>query len=146
MGRYDYVIDGTDNFSSRYLINDACALLGKPLLYGAVSQYEGQLAVFNVADKKGMRTIYRDVFPKPPREGEIRNCAEAGVLGVLPGIVGTIQAAEVIKLVTGIGKPLVNQLLTYNVLSQETYTLELTKEPSTRQLMPVTPQAFMSRQ
>lgn len=122
---YDIVLDGTDNFATRYLINDACVILGKPLVFGAVSQYQGQLTVFNWADKKGVVTNYRDIFPVPPKKGEVANCAEAGVLGVLPGIIGTMQAAEVIKLITGIGKPSVNKLLTYNVLNNTIYEVEI---------------------
>lgn len=124
--QYDYVIDGTDNFETRYMINDACVLLNKPLVYGAVSQYQGQLAVFNVADENLAAANYRDLFPQPPKAGEVLNCAEAGVLGVLPGIIGTMQAAELIKLVTGIGTPLINKLLTYNVLNNEVYEISLT--------------------
>ena len=126
--KYDFVIDGTDNFSSRYMINDACVLLRKPLVYGAVSQYEGQVALFNVGDEN-RATNYRDLFPNPPDAGDVPNCAEAGVLGVLPGIIGTMQAAETIKLITGIGTPLANKLLTYNVLHNTVY--EVTIRPST---------------
>jgi molybdopterin/thiamine biosynthesis adenylyltransferase/rhodanese-related sulfurtransferase len=123
---YDIIIDGTDNFDSRYLINDACALLKKPLIFAAVSGYEGQLAIFNVKDDQGKATNYRDIFPVPPKAGEIPNCAENGVLGVLPGIIGTMAAAETIKLITGIGKPLVNTLLHYNLLNQEQYQMQIT--------------------
>ena len=126
IGQYDYVMDGTDNFASRYMISDACALLKKPLFYGAVSQYEGQVAIFNVADTNGHTTSYRDIFPHPPKVGEVPNCAEAGVLGVLPGIIGTMLAAEAIKLITGIGDALVNKLLTYNLLTNEVYTVTIT--------------------
>jgi adenylyltransferase/sulfurtransferase len=125
--QYDLLIDGTDNFASRYMINDACFLLNKPLIYGAVSQYEGEVAVFSphflMGSTRGVN--YRDLFPNPPKDGEVLNCAEAGVLGVLPGIIGTMQAAEAIKLITGIGTPLMNKLLTYNVLSQEIYEVSL---------------------
>lgn len=140
--KYDYVIDGTDNFSSRYLINDACALMNKPLIYGAVSQYQGQVAIFNVTDKNGLKTNYRDIFPLPPQDGEIPNCAEAGVLGVVPGIIGTMQAAETVKLITGIGSPLINRLLTYNVLNNDSYTLELEKNPASNQYLPASRQKF----
>src|SRR6185436_2334238 len=105
MDGYDIIVDGTDNFSSRYMINDACVLLNKPLVYGAVSQYEEQVAIFNVKKNKTEETVnYRDLFPHPPGENEVLNCSEAGVLGVLPGIIGTMQANETIKLITGIGK------------------------------------------
>ncbi len=121
LNSYDYVLDGTDNFETRYLINDACYILGKPLVYGAVSKFEGQVAVFNVQDKEGIQTNYRDLFPNPPIDGDILNCAEAGVLGVLPGIIGTMQANETIKLIAGLGTPLINKLLTYNALSNQVY-------------------------
>ena len=123
---YDYVLDGTDNFAARYLINDACFILKKPLVFGAVSQYQGQLSVFNKADKNNLVTNYRDIFPVAPKKGEVLNCAEAGVLGVLPGIIGTMQAAEIIKLTTGIGKPAINKLLTYNVLNNDIYEIDIT--------------------
>lgn len=122
---YDIIVDGSDNFPTRYLINDACILLDKPLVYAAIAVNEGQVAIFNVADSSGTKVNYRDLFPQSPKPGEVLNCAEAGVIGVLPGIIGTMQAAEVIKLITGIGKPLINQLLIYNVYTQHTYTLSL---------------------
>jgi sulfur-carrier protein adenylyltransferase/sulfurtransferase len=136
---YDIVIDGTDNFSSRYLINDACVLLKKPLVYGAVSQFEGQLAIFNYQNKNGDTPVnYRDLFPNPPRDGEVLNCAEAGVLGVLPGIIGTMQANETIKLITGMGKPLINSLLTYNALNNRVYEILLAAGRETGSLVPKT--------
>ncbi|MES1225909.1 MAG: HesA/MoeB/ThiF family protein, partial [Bacteroidota bacterium] len=100
LSNYDVIIDGTDNFSSRYLINDACVLLGKPLVYGAVSKFEGQIAIFNCwLNGKEAPVNYRDLFPQPPAHGAIANCAEAGVLGALPGIIGNMQANETIKLI-----------------------------------------------
>jgi len=136
---FDIIIDGTDNFSTRYMINDACVLVNKPLVFGAVSQYEGQLAIFN-CKKKGKRSEetvnYRDVFPQPPKEGEVLNCADAGVLGVLPGIIGTMMANETIKLITGIGEPLINQMLTYNALTNQVYQLTLAARKETRSLIP----------
>lgn len=125
MESYDMVIDGTDNFESRYLVNDASALLQKPLIFAAVSGFEAQLAIFNVKDKQGVSTNYRDLFPVPPAPGEIPNCAENGVLGILPGVIGTMAAAETIKLVTGIGQPLINKLLHYHLLSQTHYTVNI---------------------
>lgn len=125
--RYDFILDGTDNFESRYLINDACVLLKKPLIFAAVSGYEGQLAVFNLTDNQQQCTNYRDLFPIPPTAGEIPNCEENGVLGVLPGIIGTMAAAEIIKLITGKGKPLINKLLHYNLLTQEQYLLQISQ-------------------
>ena len=140
MALYDIIIDGTDNFASRYLVNDACVLLHKTLVYGAVSQYEGQVAVFNFPAKDAAN--YRDLFPHPPKENEIMNCAEAGVLGVLPGIIGTMQANETIKLITGIGKPLINRMLTYNALNNQVYELELSANTETRALLPENKIAF----
>jgi len=123
---YDLIVDATDNFSSRYLINDAAVLMQKTLVFGAVSQYEGQVAVFNYPISENTRSVtYRDYFPEPPKNGEVLNCSEAGVLGVLPGIIGTMQATEVIKILTGIGNPLINRILTYNALSHESYIMEL---------------------
>src|SRR5204862_3188744 len=102
---FDIIIDGTDNFSTRYMINDACVLLNKPLVYGAISQFEGQVSVFRNKNEEDVN--YRDIFPDPPKDGEVLNCAEAGVLGVLPGIIGTMMANETIKLITSIGEPLI---------------------------------------
>lgn len=141
---YDLVIDGTDNFASRYLVNDACGILNKPLVYGAVSQYEGQVAVFNVSDKNGHKVNYRDLFPASPKNGEVANCEQAGVLGVLPGIIGTMQAAEAIKLITGIGKPLLNKLLTYNVLTNEIYDVHLTVSSAGKGLAPQDEASFLA--
>ena len=142
IGMYDMVVDGTDNFASRYLINDACLLLGKPLVFAAVYQYEGQLAVFNVRDSQGSKTSYRDLFPTPPKASEAPDCNAAGVLGVLPGIMGIMQAMEVIKLVTGIAEPLTNQLLTYNALSAESYTIQITPNPQAVAHTPKTAEEF----
>lgn len=125
ISRYDYILDGTDNFESRYLINDACALLNKPLIFAAVAGFEGQLAIFNVPDHLTPSTNYRDLFPIPPDKGEIPNCAENGVIGVLPGIIGSMAAAEIIKLVAKIGQPLTNKILNYNLLTQEQYTINI---------------------
>jgi len=124
---YDFIFDGTDNFETRYLINDCCALLKKPLVFAAVSAYEGQLAIFNTPDENGLATNYRDLFPIAPKPGEIANCEENGVLGVLPGIIGSMAAAEIVKLITGIGKPLINKLLHYNLLTNEQYVLHINK-------------------
>ncbi len=145
IGLYDIIIDGTDNFATRYMINDACMLLDKTLVYGAVSQYEGQVAIFNCTqpingEKESVN--YRDLFPRPAKENEVLNCADAGVLGVLPGIIGTMQANETIKLITGIGKPLINLLLTYNALNNQMYEVELCARPETRALIPENKTAF----
>jgi adenylyltransferase/sulfurtransferase len=142
---FDIIIDGTDNFSTRYMINDACVLMNKPLVYGAISQFEGQVSVFNPQPLKGSieAVNYRDLFPDPPKDGEVLNCAEAGVLGVLPGIIGTIMANETIKLITGIGEPLINQLLTYNALNNQVYTLSLSAKKETRSLIPKDEKEFL---
>ncbi len=112
---YDVVIDGTDNFPTRYLLNDACVLLNKPLVYGAIQQYEGQVAVFNYEmPPQSYSANYRDLFPNPPEPGTTPNCEEMGVIGVLPGIIGTMQANEAIKILTGSTDVLFNSLLLYD--------------------------------
>ncbi len=140
---YDWILDGTDNFTSRYLINDACALFKKPLVFGAVSGYEGQVAVFNVKDAEGWASNYRDLFPQRIREEEVLNCTQAGVLGVLPGIIGIMMAAEVIKLITGIGAPLTNSLLNYHLLTNEMYIMALTPSDVGRSLIPESEESFL---
>ena len=122
---YDLVVDGSDNFPTRYLVNDACALLGKPDVYGAVHRFEGQAAVFWAARGPCYRCLYRE----PPPPGLVPSCAEAGVLGVLPGIVGTLQAAEVIKLILGVGEPLIGRLLAFDVLRVRFSDLSVPKDP-----------------
>ncbi|MFN8358351.1 MAG: HesA/MoeB/ThiF family protein [Candidatus Kapaibacterium sp.] len=118
---YDIVIDGSDNFPTRYLVNDACAILKIPLVYGSVFRYEGQVSVFHSTakfqDSQNRPANYRDLFPIPPQAGEVPNCMESGVLGVLSGIIGTMQASEAIKLITGIGDVLAWSVLTYNLLT-----------------------------
>jgi len=115
---YDVVIDGTDNFPTRYLLNDACVLLNKPLVYGSILKFEGHVAVFNFRQADGTFTSnYRDIFPMPPEEGSVPDCESGGVLGVLPGMIGTIMATEVLKVITGVGAPLTDRLL---VLDAET--------------------------
>lgn len=132
---FDIIIDGTDNFATRYLINDICVLLKKTLVYGAISQFEGQVAVFNHSGSE-LPVNYRDLFPHPPAEDEVQNCAEAGVLGVLPGLIGTMMANETIKLITGIGEPLVNQLFTCNLLTNQNYTIRLQPTALSATLIP----------
>ena len=122
---YDVVVDGSDNFPTRYLVNDACALLGKPDVYGAVHRFEGQAAVFWAARGPCYRCLYRE----PPPPDLVPSCAEAGVLGVLPGIVGTLQAAEVIKLILGVGEPLIGRLLAFDVLRVRFSDLSVPKDP-----------------
>jgi adenylyltransferase/sulfurtransferase len=134
---FDIILDGTDNFSSRYLINDACVLLNKTLVYGAISRFEGQLAVFNSAKSRpDVKVNYRDLFPLAPADHEVLNCAEAGVIGVLPGIIGTMMANETIKLITGIGEALINRLLTYNSLNNQFFELDLTPRAETNKMIP----------
>ena len=111
---FDVVIDGSDNFPTRYLLNDACYLTGKPLVSGAIFQFEGQITTFD--PRRAESPCYRCIFPSPPPPGSVPNCAQAGVFGVLAGTVGTIQATEAIKLVAGIGEPLVGSLLLYDAL------------------------------
>jgi adenylyltransferase/sulfurtransferase len=126
MREYDLVIDGTDNFATRYLTNDASVLLGKPNVYGSIFRFEGQASVFATADGP----CYRCLFPEPPPPGLVPSCAEGGVLGVLPGIIGTIQAAEALKLILGAGETLVGRLLLVNALTMEFRTVKLRKDPS----------------
>jgi molybdopterin/thiamine biosynthesis adenylyltransferase/rhodanese-related sulfurtransferase len=139
--QFDIIIDGTDNFSTRYMINDACVLLKKLLVYGAISQFEGQLSVFR--NEKDGDVNYRDIFPEPPMDGEILNCAEAGVLGTIPGIIGTMMANETIKLITGLGEPLINQLLTYSATNNLVYQFSLTARKDTRSLIPENEREFL---
>ena len=142
---YDVIVDATDNFASRYLINDACVLLGKPFVFGAVSQFYGQVAVFNQSQTDGNRSVnYRDLFPLPPANGEILNCAEGGVLGVLPGTIGTMQATEAIKLITGLGTTLSNRLWNYNALTQEVFIMQLVSNPVSLQYMPSSEEQFIA--
>ncbi|WP_156308912.1 HesA/MoeB/ThiF family protein [Sphingobacterium endophyticum] len=125
---YNFIIDCTDNFPTRYLLDDVCRILEKPLIFGAIYQYEGQIAIFNFLNQEGFTTNYRNLFPEPPKPGEVPDCNDAGVLGVLPGIIGTLQATEVIKLITGIGEPLINKLMTINVLDYQTAIFEIPKD------------------
>ncbi|WP_231424857.1 MULTISPECIES: HesA/MoeB/ThiF family protein [Pedobacter] len=134
ISNYNLIFDGTDNFESRYLINDACTLLKKSLVFAAVSGFEGQIAVFNTPDEQKTITNYRDLFPVQPNANEIPNCAENGVLGVLPGIIGTMAAGEIVKLITGIGKPLINKLLHYNLLNQEQYEINISPSDEYKQV------------
>jgi adenylyltransferase/sulfurtransferase len=122
---YDLVVDGTDNFPTRYLVNDACVLLGKPNVYGSIFRFEGQATVF--AYQGG--PCYRCLYPEPPPPGLVPSCAEGGVLGILPGIVGLIQATETVKLILGIGEPLVGRLLLYDALGMRFRELKLRKNP-----------------
>jgi molybdopterin/thiamine biosynthesis adenylyltransferase/rhodanese-related sulfurtransferase len=122
---YDVIADGTDNFQTRYLVNDACVLTGKPNAYGSIFRFEGQASVF--ATEEG--PCYRCLYPEPPPPGLVPSCAEGGVLGILPGLVGVIQATEVIKLILGIGEPLIGRLLLVDALGMSFRTLKLRKNP-----------------
>ena len=122
---YDVIVDGTDNFPTRYLVNDTCVLLGKPNAFGSVLRFEGQASVFAAADGP----CYRCLFREPPPAGLIPSCAEAGVLGVLPGLMGTIQATETIKLILGIGEPLIGRLLLVDALTMQFRTIQLRRDP-----------------
>lgn len=124
--QYDLVVDGTDNFPARYLLNDACVLLGKPLVYGSVFQFDGQVSVFGMPDGP----CYRCLLPQPPPPGSVPTCAEAGVLGVLPGTIGTLQATEALKLILGAGNLLVGRLLLYDALDMTFDTIQLPKRES----------------
>ena len=121
--KYDIIVDGTDNFSTRYLVNDACVITNKPLVYGAIFKFEGQVSVFNYENGP----TYRCLFPEPPTAGSVPNCSEIGVLGVLPGLIGTQQANEVLKLILGIGYPLSGKLLTYDSLNNSFITLNINR-------------------
>ena len=121
--KYDIIVDGSDNFETRYLTNDAAVLTGKPLVYGAIFKFEGQVSVFNYQGSAS----YRCLYPTPPNPEESPNCSEIGVLGVLPGIIGSLQANEVIKIICGIGRVLTNTLLMYDVLNQRQIQLKYQK-------------------
>jgi adenylyltransferase/sulfurtransferase len=122
---YDIIVDGTDNFPTRYLVNDACVLLNKPNVYGSIFRFEGQATVFNYQDGPN----YRDLYPEPPPPGMVPSCAEGGVLGILPGIVGVIQATETVKIITGAGTTLSGRLLLYNALDMKFRELKLRPNP-----------------
>lgn len=125
---YDLIVDGTDNFSSRYLVNDACVLTNKPFVFGSIYSFEGQVSVFNY---KGGAS-YRCLFPVPPKPGSVKNCSEIGVLGVLPGIIGTQQANEALKIILGIGEPLSGKLLIYDAL--DTSSMVITVQRSANEI------------
>ena len=126
IGKYDIVIDGTDNFPTRYLVNDACVMLGKVNIYGSIYRFEGQATVFDA--KKG--PCYRCLYPEPPPPGEVPSCSEGGVLGVLPGMIAMIQATEAIKVITGVGRSLVGRFLRYDALNMTIRELKLRKDPT----------------
>ncbi len=123
---WDIVIDGTDNFPTRYLVNDACVKLGLPNVYGSIFRFEGQLSVFHAA----AGPCYRCMFPEPPPPGLVPSCAEGGVLGILPGTIGTMQATEAIKLLLGIGEPMIGRMLLYDALEMSFHTIKVRKDPA----------------
>ena len=128
---YDIVADGTDNFPTRYLVNDACVFTGIPNVYASIFRFEGQASVFNYTDENGVTgPNYRDLYPSPPPPGLVPSCAEGGVLGVLPGIIGSIQATEVIKILSGAGNPLSGRFFIFDALNFETRTLKVEKDPN----------------
>jgi adenylyltransferase/sulfurtransferase len=126
MRPYDVIVDGTDNFPTRYLTNDASVMLGKPNVYGSIFRFEGQATVFSPKDGG---PCYRCLYPEPPPPGLVPSCAEGGVLGVLPGVIGTIQATEAVKLLAGIGEPLIGRLMLYDALSMRFRELKLRRNP-----------------
>jgi adenylyltransferase/sulfurtransferase len=129
---YDIIVDGTDNFATRYLLNDACILTDKPLVYGSILRFEGQVSVFNFRFETGRYSAnYRDLYPQPPEPGAVLNCGEAGVLGVLPGMIGSLQANEVIKIITKTGEPLADKLLLFDSLTLEQQIISI-RERGTR--------------
>jgi molybdopterin/thiamine biosynthesis adenylyltransferase/rhodanese-related sulfurtransferase len=130
---YDILIDGTDNFPTRYLTNDVCVFLGKPNVYGSIFRFDGQLSVFYA--KEG--PCYRCLFPEPPPPGLVPSCAEGGVLGVLPGTIGTLQATEALKVLLGIGEPMIGKLLLYNALDMSFDFVKLKKNPNCRVCGPI---------
>jgi molybdopterin/thiamine biosynthesis adenylyltransferase len=128
---YDLVVDASDNFPTRYLTNDACVLLNKPLVFGAIYQFDGQVAVFHHPTAEGgMGPCYRCLFPKPPAPGSVPSCAEAGVFGVLPGTVGALMAAEALKVLLGLGRPLAGHLLLYEALEASFRKLKVRRNPT----------------
>ena len=138
--KYDLVIDGSDNFSTRYMLNDASVLFGKPLVYGAIYRFEGQIALFNAGKESAN---YRDLYPQIPTPGEITNCSEAGVLGVLPGIIGTLQATEAIKWIAEIGESLINKVLFCNLKDHSFYEIDLVPNEDAQKNRPKTLEVFL---
>ena len=130
ISNYDLVIDGSDSLPTRYLVNDACVLMHKPLLYGAMAQFEGQVSLFHASSEDGaLGPCYRCLFPEPPAPGSVPNCAEAGVFGALPGVVGSLMAVEAVKHLVGLGKSLSGRLLHYDALWSEFREVKLKRNP-----------------
>ncbi|KIQ96515.1 molybdopterin-synthase adenylyltransferase MoeB [Lysobacter sp. A03] len=139
IGEADVVVDGGDNFAVRYLLNDACVKLGKPLVYGAVHRFTGQVSVFDAGRHRGRYPCYRCLFPEPPAPEDAPNCSEAGVLGVLPGVIGMLQATEVIKLILGIGESLRGRLLNFDAMDMRFRETLLSPDPACPVCSPGTP-------
>lgn len=132
---FDIIIDGTDNFPTRYLLNDACVILDKSLIYGSILKFEGHVSVLNVKRPDGTRsTNYRDLFPEPPAPETVQNCEQAGVVGALPGIIGTLQASEAIKLIIGAGEPLIDKLLIFDALTLDQTLINIPDRQSRREI------------
>jgi adenylyltransferase/sulfurtransferase len=129
---YDLILDGTDNFATRYLVNDAAVLLGKPYVWGSIFRFEGQVSVFWEDAPNGQGLNYRDLYPEPPPPGMVPSCAEGGVLGVLCASIGSIMVTEAIKLLTGIGEPLLGRLMVYDALEMSYRTVRVRKDPETK--------------
>lgn len=138
---YDIIVDGSDNFETRYLVNDACIMINKPLVFGAIYKFEGQVSVFNYNNGPS----YRCLFPNPPKKDSIPNCSEIGVLGVLPGIIGSMQANEVLKIILGIGDILSSKLLCYNALTSQTSVLKVNRNESSFQTIIKDKESFQNK-
>ncbi len=133
ISEYDIIADGSDNFPTRYLVNDACVICNKINVYASIFRFEGQVSVFNYVNKNGSRGVnYRDLYPVPPAPDSVPNCAESGVLGVLPGIIGSMQANEVIKIITNIGEPLAGRLFVFDAASFNSLILKINKKSNTQ--------------
>lgn len=130
-GQYDLILDGTDNFATRYLVNDAAVLAGKPYVWGSIYRFEGQVSVFWEDAPDGLGLNYRDLYPEPPPPGMVPSCAEGGVLGILCSSIASIMGTEAIKLITGIGEPLLGRLMVYDALDMTYRTIRIRKDPST---------------
>ncbi|WP_396600839.1 molybdopterin-synthase adenylyltransferase MoeB [Algibacter sp. R77976] len=139
--QYDIIVDGSDNFETRYLVNDACIITNKPLVFGAIYKFEGQVSVFNYSNGPS----YRCLFSNPPKKDTVPNCSEIGVLGVLPGIIGSMQANEVLKIVLGIGNVLTGKLLCYNALTSQTSTLKINRNEAQIQSVLIDKDSFENR-
>jgi molybdopterin/thiamine biosynthesis adenylyltransferase/rhodanese-related sulfurtransferase len=129
---YDLILDGTDNFATRYLVNDAAVLLGKPYVWGSIFRFEGQVSVFWEEAPNGQGLNYRDLYPEPPPPGMVPSCAEGGVLGVLCASIGSVMVTEAIKLITGIGEPLLGRLMVYDALEMSYRTIKIRKDPESK--------------